>query len=149
MNTSKAMIFTVMNTLLAAWVVTLVAQPLPSEPIDLQSSGQPEALSTAEIIEIFSDVRDDAQVQDSVGSSAVNYWYADGRFVSNWSNADRSGKVEGKWRAFDDERCVTIFKGLPDRIGKESCAPILRQGEKYLSTNPDGSVHGVHTVTPL
>lgn len=106
-------------------------------------------LSREEILQAFSDVRDDAEVQDDDGSIAVNYWYADGKFISAWSNAAASGEVIGKWRVKDNLRCITITKGLAKREGVESCNPVFRRGDKFLSFNSDGSVHGIHTLTPL
>ena len=106
-------------------------------------------LSTVEIREVFTDVRDAAEVRDSAGTRAVNYWYADGRFVNRWSNNGRSGEVTGQWRAYNNRRCVLILSGLPDRIGRETCAPVYQHGSTYLSINPDGSIHGVHTLSPI
>ena len=108
-----------------------------------------EQLSTAAIIQAFNNVRDEAQVQDAAGTSAVNHWYADGRFSNRWRNTAGSGEVTGRWRAADDQRCVTILSGLPAREGKETCSPVYRRGDRYLSLNPDGSIHGIHTLTPL
>lgn len=106
-------------------------------------------LSGEEILQAFNDVRDDAKVQDAAGTRAVNYWYADGRFVSRWNNAVDSGEVAGTWRVENDLRCITISSGLAQRIGQESCGPVFRRGNTYLSFNPDGSVHGIHTLSPL
>ncbi len=108
-----------------------------------------EQLSTEQIQQAFSDVRDDALVQDAAGTTAVNIWYADGSFVNNWSNAEASGRVTGRWRALHDQRCIVIESGLPEREGKEFCGAIYKQGEVYLSVNTDGSVHGRHRTTPL
>lgn len=113
------------------------------------SLGDAVRLSTEEIKRVFADVRDEAQVQDSAGTRAVNYWYADGRFINEWSSPDGSGRVTGRWRAKDGRRCVLIRSGLPDRIGKEICGPVYRRGQTYLSLNPDGSIHGMHTLAPL
>lgn len=107
------------------------------------------ALTTAEIRTTFSDARDSATVMDAVGTTAVNHWYADGTFTSEWSNRESSGKVTGRWRAFDNQRCVIIESGLPDHTDRERCSPILRRGDNYVSINADGSIHGVHTVTPI
>jgi hypothetical protein len=106
-------------------------------------------LTTEEIRQIFSGVRDDAMVQDAAGTSAVNYWCADGTFTNEWSNETGSGQVVGRWRAINDQRCVVIFSGLPDDSDTERCSPILRDGGQYLSVNPDGSIHGVHTLSPI
>jgi hypothetical protein len=125
------------------------------EKVEATGSPDPEVpqqarrLSTIEIRETFSGVRDDAIVQDSAGTRAVNYWYADGRFTNQWSNRGGSGKVTGQWWADKDQRCILIQSGLPDRIGKQACAPVYRHGSEYLSLNPDGSIHGRHTLSPI
>ena len=105
-------------------------------------------LVTSEIRAAFANVRDDARVQDAAGTRAVNVWHADGHFVNNWHNAGGSGEVRGRWRAHDNMRCITIESGLEDRIGVESCKPMYRLGEDYYSVNPDGTVHGVHRLSP-
>ncbi|MFK8048380.1 MAG: hypothetical protein AB8B81_08105 [Halioglobus sp.] len=106
-------------------------------------------LTDEEIIRAFSDVRDNAEVQDVAKTRAVNSWYADGRFISRWNNGVDSGEVTGTWRVENDLRCVTISSGLPQRHGQESCGPVYRRGSKYLSVNSDGSIHGIHTLSPL
>ena len=72
-----------------------------------------------------------------------------GRFISRWSNSVDSGEVVGTWRVENNQRCITISKGVPQRVGKESCGPIFRRGNTYLSINADGSIHGIHSLTPL
>ena len=131
----------------------LFCLPVSPSHADLaRSEAMPEGaerLTTQEIQQLFSDTRDEAEVQDSRGTSAVNYWYADGRFVNRWSNEAASGEVRGTWSARDDERCIVITAGLPDRIGIERCAPLYRKDSRVLSLNPDGSIHGVHRLSPL
>ena len=111
----------------------------------------PEAirLSSAEIQQAFSGVRDLASVQDNAGTTAVNTWHSDGSFVNRWKNAERSGEVRGRWWVRDDRRCIVIDEGLPGREGVESCTPLYREGQHYFSVNQDGSVHGIHQLSPL
>ena len=106
-------------------------------------------LSTEEIRRVFADVRDDAELQDAVGTRAVNYWYSNGTFTNEWSNARGSGKVTGRWRAHDNQRCIIITTGLPDRTGKESCGPLFRRGQKIISVSSDGGIHGIHTLSTI
>ncbi|MCX2975114.1 hypothetical protein EYC87_16130 [Halieaceae bacterium IMCC8485] len=106
-------------------------------------------LSTEEIQRLFSGVRDDAEVQDLIRTRAVNEWLSDGSFVNRWSNAERSGEVRGRWWAEDDRRCIVITGGLPDREGIESCGPLYREQDLFYSVNQDGSVHGIHRLSPL
>ena len=106
-------------------------------------------LSSDEILQAFTDVRDDAEVQDTARTRAVNHWLADGRFTNRWSNGEASGEVTGIWRVENDRRCIAITKGLPQSIGQESCGPVFRRGDKYVTFNSDGSIHGIHTLSPL
>lgn len=106
-------------------------------------------LSGAEIRAAFDNVRDDAKVADKAGTTAVNYWYADGRFRNAWANGSASGKVVGRWYVQEDLRCVVIDSGLGSSDDKPRCGPIFRRGMTYFSMNPDGSTHGVHTLTPI
>lgn len=124
-----------------AWMISGIS--MAADPVDTVR------LSTEKIRTVFANVRDDARVQDAVGTIAVNFWYADGSFTNAWSNEHGSGTVQGHWRAQDDKRCIVITAGLADRIGKESCSPVLRRGKEYLSINPDGSIHGIHRLTPI
>ncbi|MEP1470225.1 MAG: hypothetical protein ABJK20_16685 [Halieaceae bacterium] len=125
-----------------------------SAKADTNSSGPDirvlgEKLTGEEIQQAFANVRDDARVQDDAKTRAVNQWHSDGRFISRWKNDSDAGEVTGNWRVSNDMRCVTISKGVPQRIGKESCGVIFRRGDEYLSFNGDGSIHGIHTLTPL
>ncbi|PLW69704.1 hypothetical protein [Pseudohalioglobus lutimaris] len=116
------------------------------------AAAQPEnavRLSTAAIKQRFADVCDKAEVQDAAGTRASNAWYADGSLVNRWSNGERSGTVTGQWYAEDGMRCVVILSGLPGAEGKKRCGPVYRVGADYFSINPDGSVHGIHRLTPM
>ena len=90
----------------------------------------------------------DGQLIPPSDPARVYYWYSDGSFTSEWSNARDSGKVTGRWRPHDNQRCIIITAGLPDRTGKENCGPLFRKGEKIISVNSDGSIHGIHTLSP-
>ena len=126
-----------------------MASTVSTQPPTANGEAPVIQLTGDEILAAFNDVRDDAVVQDSDGTRAVNYWYADGRLVNNWANESDSGTVKANWRVEDDLRCVTIVSGLPERVDVETCGPVHRRGDQYLSFNQDGSVHGVHTLTPL
>jgi len=116
------------------------------------ASAQPEGavrLSTKAIEQNFSNVCDRAEVQDAAGTLASNAWYADGRLVNQWSNGEASGTVTGHWSAEDGLRCVVILSGLTGAEGKKRCSPVYRAGGDFFSINPDGSVHGIHRLTPM
>lgn len=150
------------NNILHGWrlylrffcLASLLISPLAMTETKLPKIlSEPEApaipLDGEEILQAFADVRDDAKVQDAAGSRAVNLWYTDGTFISRWSNGVDSGEVTGTWRVENDMRCITISTGLPQRVGKESCAAVFRRGSEYLSFNSDGSIHGIHTLSSL
>lgn len=132
---------------LACLLLTAMASPLEALAEDVIAGA--ERLSSAAIVRAFADVRDDAQVQDATDTTAVNHWYADGRFTNRWTNTIGTGEVTGRWRAANDQRCITILSGLPTREGKETCSPVYRRGDTYLSLNSDGSIHGIHKLTPM
>lgn len=153
---------TIIKSCLRPWIgfVLLVCLLGPVSPVSVSAeTSQPDAagerdnpalqLSGEQIVRDFADVRDDAKVQDAAGTTAVNHWYADGRFVNRWSNGKDSGEVTGTWRVENNQRCVTIATGLPEREGQESCGPVFQRGSDYLSFNPDGSIHGIHRLSPL
>lgn len=108
-----------------------------------------QRLNSAEIQQAFMNVIDTASVRDTDASVATNYWFAEGRFESHWSNSEEAGVVTGRWEVVDDRRCVTIATGIPALQGKRRCGPIYRLGEEYFSINADGSVHGIHRLRPL
>lgn len=108
-------------------------------------------LTTSQIIDTFSNVIDRGEVQDQRGISAETHWYADGRFVSQWwqrSEGDADPvpqSVAGHWRAENDLRCVAF---APVTENAWSCAEVWRlEDGRYLSMNPDGSIHGLHVLT--
>ena len=110
-------------------------------------------LTTAQITDLFSDVIDRGEVQNQRGISAETHWHADGTFVSQWTreaNGDDDPikrHVRGRWRVESNLRCVTFSTGnQPDW----SCAEVwLLDDGRVLSLNPDGSIHGLHRLSPL
>ncbi len=138
-----------MNLAIRSFQLLTICAPLAVAGGDNRPPPGSSQLSTQEIQCLFSDVRDDASVQDSAGTKAINYWYGDGSFTNQWSNDRGSGEVRGHWRAHNNRRCIVITEGLPERIGVESCAPMYRNDNRYFSVNSDGSVHGIHRLSPL
>jgi len=113
---------------------------------------QPEGarrLSTEEIRQAFANVHDTARVQNSSGTTAVNQWFADGRLINNWSNSSASGTVTARWYVENGMRCVLIQSGIPAEIGKKKCGPVYQRGMDYFSVNADGSIHGIHRLSPM
>lgn len=105
-------------------------------------------LTDAHILDAFHNVRDDARVADAAGTAATNFWHGDGTFESNWSNGEASGVVTGTWAVRDNMRCVTIASGSESQE-QQRCGPIYEFEGNYFSTNADGTLHGMHRVTPL
>lgn len=131
------------RTWLCALVVLLFAPLATAQPAGAVR------LSTEAILQSFSNVCDNAEVQDTAGTRASNAWYADGRLVNRWSNGETSGTVIGRWTAEDGLRCVVILTGLPGAEGTQRCAPVYHAGTDFFSINPDGSVHGIHRLMPM
>tara|TARA_E500000178_G_scaffold327215_1_gene356114 strand:- start:714 stop:1211 length:498 start_codon:yes stop_codon:yes gene_type:complete len=138
----------------AATVLSAHAQQTRQNETGAVYEGQTR-LATDQITEMFSNVIDRGEVQDGRGISAETHWFADGTFVSRWwseaHDASAEGAVEhevtGRWRTERDLRCV-IFgsETQPDW----SCAEVwLLADGRVLSLNPDGSVHGLHRLSPL
>ena len=131
---------------IAVYLVGLVPLAALAQAVDWREFRR---LDTAEITATFAGVRDDALVQDGSGGSAVNHWYADGRFTSEWQAGGETGIVRGRWFARDDKRCVVIESGLPSLEGESRCGPVYTRDGKYYSVNAEGGIHGIHTLSPL
>lgn len=58
-------------------------------------------LSGEQIVRLFSNVRDEAIVRDEAGTTATNFWFADGRIISRWRTVESSGEVTGNWSVKD------------------------------------------------
>lgn len=137
------------NAALPVSLTVITVALLLVTPISQGQGEDSHQLSTAEIELTFADVLDNARVMDTDNSTAENHWFADGRFVSRWKTGNRSGVVHGQWSAKENKRCIVIQSGLPDVDKQSKCGPIVKQGANYLSFNADGSVHGIHTLSPL
>lgn len=105
-------------------------------------------LTGEQIASVFSDVVDRATVVDGAGGMAINHWYKDGRFSSNWQVADKTGQLSGRWYVENEMRCVVIDTALADlQADQPRCGPIYSKEGKYYSVNPAGSMHGVHVLS--
>ncbi|EHQ56637.1 hypothetical protein OMB55_00003490 [gamma proteobacterium HIMB55] len=108
-------------------------------------------LSTSEILKTFSDTLDRGAVQSKRGISAETRWLSSGGFESRWWRETGEGPkinvVSGRWKAENNERCV-LFQDAP--VGEWQCTPVFRRADgAIISLNGDGSVHGVHQISPL
>ncbi len=107
-------------------------------------------LETDEIIRVFANVLDKAEVLDAAGVHAETYWYASGHFQTRWWSLSQEGRVNGRWMAQDNKRCVLFSEPTKSDDGAWRCGKILRQSTgAYLSLNPDGSAHGLHQLADL
>lgn len=126
---------------------TLVACAKHSSSV--QNWNNYQKLNGEEIKIAFSNVRDNAEVQDSLKTTAENQWHADGRFISLWNNQQQSGKVTGRWFVQEDSRCVVIESGIPSMLNQTRCGPIYKRNQQYYTVNDDGSIHGIHSLSEL
>ena len=136
----------------ASSALGMEAESISEEKLTSGPMGKTQ-LTTAQITDLFSDVIDRGEVQNQRGISAETHWHADGTFVSQWfKEASGDGdsvkrQIRGRWRVENDLRCVTFSTGnQPDW----SCAEVwLLDDGRVLSLNPDGSIHGLHRLSPL
>ena len=136
----------------ASSALGMEAESISEEELTSRPMGKTQ-LTTAQITDLFSDVIDRGEVQNQRGISAETHWQADGTFVSQWTReANGNGdpikrQVRGRWRVESNLRCVTFSTGnQPDW----SCAEVwLLDDGRVLSLNPDGSIHGLHRLSPL
>lgn len=136
----------------ASSALGMEAESISEEKLTSGPMGKTQ-LTTAQITDLFSDVIDRGEVQNQRGISAETHWHADGTFVSQWTReANGDGdpikrQVRGRWRVESNLRCVTFSTGnQPDW----SCAEVwLLDDGRVLSLNPDGSIHGLHRLSPL
>lgn len=106
------------------------------------------ALSTEEINSTFSGVKESYVGKDDTAVSATATFGEDGAYEGSWKAGKHNGKVSGEWYAEDGKRCLKDEK--PDGGGTHlECHAIYKTGDVYTSVNEDGTVHGVHTLTPL
>jgi len=106
-------------------------------------------LTSREILETFANVRDEAALRDANRTRAVNHWYADGTFTTEWSNELSQGTVIGSWLSENNQRCVIIAEGQQNTEGQKRCSPIYRFKHRYFSLNPNGSIHAQHLLSPI
>ena len=136
----------------ASSALGMEAESISEEKLTSGPMGKTQ-LTTAQITDLFSDVIDRGEVQNQRGISAETHWHADGTFVSQWTREANDDddpikrQVRGRWRVESNLRCVTFSTGnQPDW----SCAEVwLFDDGRVLSLNPDGSIHGLHRLSPL
>ena len=136
----------------ATSVLGMEAESSSEEELTSRPMGKTQ-LTAAQITDLFSDVIDRGEVQNQRGISAETHWHADGTFVSQWfKEASGDGdsvkrQIRGRWRVENDLRCVTFSTG---NQSDWSCAEVwLLDDGRLLSLNPDGSIHGLHRLSPL
>jgi hypothetical protein len=66
---------------------------------------------------------------------------------ADWKSGDHSGTVTGTWYVENDLRCIHFDQS--DTTPNPECVKLYATGDDtYTSVWPDGSIHGIHTVTP-
>ena len=122
--------------------LTLVAVP------PLPTSLPPDAvrLTGREIPAAFANMRESYISIDMAGFMAEGAWLAETMSVTWMKDTGISGHLAGAWQVEDDRLCITYRSGY--RAPETECLAIYRYPPGYLSTNPDGSLHGYHELTP-
>jgi len=116
-----------------------VGQTIPEDAVPL---------STEEIAATFSGVTEKYKGRDNPGVSAVGKFREGGEFSASWSAGNQSGNVEGEWYAEDGKRCLNTVSSETGTTDVE-CHSIYKSGDVYMSMNDDGSIHGIHALTPM
>ena len=123
----------------SAFGCAVVSKTLPEDAVPL---------STEEIVSTFSGVKESYVGKDNPEVTATAIWDADGDFKASWAAGNHKGDVTGEWYAENGERCIK--NDLPNDDGTDlECHAIYKTGDVYTSVNKDGSVHGIHSLTPL
>lgn len=104
-------------------------------------------LSNEEIVKTFSGVTESYKGRDIPGMTATGKFGADGRFEASWSVGKHKGVAIGEWYAENGKRCLKEEK--PNGETNLECIEFYKTGDVYTSLNENGSVHGIHSLTPL
>ena len=131
------------SILLLALVAPLGCTPPPSS---LPPSCTP--LTGEEIEAAFSDVVDQAVIEDRDGGSARNLWCRNGAFSSSFRTPTGSDELTGRWWVDGDRRCVSSEAAFPDDGTSVRCVPVVRCGDRLASLNRQGDIHGWHHLAP-
>lgn len=105
-------------------------------------------LTPTEITQTFSGVRELYSGHDNPNVTAVGEWRSDGEFMATWKVGDDAGDTVGKWYVENGQRCIAHDVPLPNGVDTE-CHTIFKSGDTFTSLNPDGTVHGTSTISPL
>lgn len=118
--------------------------------ITFQVRSEVVTLSTDEIVFLFGNSLDRAELMDTPGVHAETHWYAGGHFQTRWWSSNREGSVTGLWTAKDNKRCVLLSAPWTTSEAGWQCAAILKRPDgRYISLNPDGSLHGLHQLSVI
>ena len=105
-------------------------------------------LTAEEITKASTDARGEYRSIDDPGLTAILMWKSDGSFAGDWKKGwFFHGNVEGNWYVEGERRCVK-FTGEVDGSDLQ-CTDIYETEGIYTAVNPDGSIHGTFTLTPL
>lgn len=105
-------------------------------------------LSTEEITTTFSGVTEKYTGRDNTAVTATGTFGEAGEFAASWSAGNQKGDVTGEWYAEDGKRCLKTVSSDGGSTDIE-CHTIYKTGDVYTSVNDDGSIHGIHSLTPL
>lgn len=101
-----------------------------------------------EITRTFTNVKEQYVGRDNPEITAEAEWHADGAFKATWKSGENTGDTVGTWYVENEMRCIKHDVPLPNGVDTE-CHTMYLTGDTYTSFNQDGSIHGVHTISPL
>jgi len=118
---------------------SVVGETIPDDAIPL---------TTEEIVTAFSGVSESYSGRDNTEVTATATFTRSGEYEASWSAGNQKGEAIGEWYAENGKRCLKENKADSGSTNIE-CRAIYKTGDVYTSVNDDGSVHGIHTLTPL
>jgi len=104
-------------------------------------------LTTDEITTTFSGTKESYVGKDNPSVTANATFGVGGEYEASWAAGNQKGTAKGEWYAEDGKRCLKENKS-GEEVSLE-CHIFYKTGSVYTSVNEDGSIHGIHTLTPL
>ena len=117
-----------------------------SEELLIEQGGH--KMTPDEITQTFRDVKEQYIDSDNPALTAESEWHSDGAFKATWKSGEETGNTSGKWYVENEMRCIKHDVPLPNGLHTE-CHRMYQTGDTYTSINPDGSIHGEHSNSPL
>ncbi len=132
------------NSVLVAAAAVLAGCAMTTAEVTVVESGAVK-LTNPQIETLFTNAQEKYVSRDrSSEITAVAAWGGDQSFSADWESGSDSGTLTGRWYIENDMRCVEFDQDL--KVNPE-CVSIYRTDGGYTSFWPDGSIHGLHTVS--